>query len=123
EEKQAATEILSELAKQGIGIALDDFGTGHSSLSYLHTLPFSKLKIDRSFVMDILDNPRSLKLLTNVAQLGKDINLAVTAEGVETEAQLALIVENTQVDQIQGYLFGVPLAARDVSELVSRMAV
>lgn len=122
EERQAATTILSALAKQGIGIALDDFGTGYSSLSYLHALPFSKLKIDRSFVMDIASNPRSLRLLANVAQLGKDINLTVTAEGVETEDQLALIQDNTKVDQIQGYLFGVPLPARDVIEVVSRMA-
>jgi diguanylate cyclase (GGDEF)-like protein len=122
EERQAATTILSNLAAQGIGIALDDFGTGYSSLSYLHALPFSKLKIDRSFVMDIGTNPRSLRLLSNVAQLGKDINLTVTAEGVETEEQLALIQNNTKVDQIQGYLFGVPLPARDVIELVSRMA-
>ncbi|RYE88764.1 MAG: EAL domain-containing protein [Hyphomicrobiales bacterium] len=122
EEKDAATRILSNLASQGVGIALDDFGTGYSSLSYLHTLPFSKLKIDRSFVMDIASNPRALKLLQNVAQLGKDINLAVTAEGVETEEQLNLIVENTAVDQIQGYLFGVPLPNRDVGELIARMA-
>jgi diguanylate cyclase (GGDEF)-like protein len=122
EERDAATTILSDLAQQGIGIALDDFGTGYSSLSYLHALPFSKLKIDRSFVMDIASNPRSLKLLSNVAQLGKDINLTVTAEGVETEEQLALIQQNTLVDQIQGYLFGVPLPARDVAELVSRMS-
>jgi diguanylate cyclase (GGDEF)-like protein len=122
EERQAATTILSDLAAQGIGIALDDFGTGYSSLSYLHALPFSKLKIDRSFVMDILSNPRSLKLLANVAQLGKDINLTVTAEGVETEEQLALISTHTKVDQIQGYLFGVPLPARDTGELIDRMA-
>ena len=122
EERDAATSILSKLAKQGIGIALDDFGTGYSSLSYLHALPFTKLKIDRSFVMDITSNPRSLKLLSNVAQLGKDINLKVTAEGVETEEQLALISGHTKVDQIQGYLFGVPLPRRDVAELIARMA-
>lgn len=122
EERQAATLILSQLAAQGIGIALDDFGTGYSSLSYLHSLPFSKLKIDRSFVMDVIGNPRSLKLLANVAQLGKDINLVVTAEGVETEEQMALIEKHTKVDQIQGYLFGVPLPAREVAELVTRMA-
>jgi diguanylate cyclase (GGDEF)-like protein len=121
EERDAATKILSQLAKQGIGIALDDFGTGYSSLSYLHALPFTKLKIDRSFVMDIGTSPRSLKLLQNVAQLGKDINLLVTAEGVETEEQLQLISENTRVDHIQGFLFGVPLSARDVAELIARM--
>ncbi|WP_423065929.1 putative bifunctional diguanylate cyclase/phosphodiesterase [Devosia sp. CN2-171] len=123
EERDAATKILARLAKQGIGIALDDFGTGYSSLSYLQALPFSKLKIDRSFVMDIAANPRSLKLLSNVAQLGKDINLTVTAEGVETEDQLNLIAEHTRVDQIQGYFFGVPLPRREVAELIARMDV
>src|SRR5690606_21001981 len=93
----------------------------YSSLSYLQALPFTKLKVDRSFVMDIGVNPRSLKLLSNVAQLGKDINLIVTAEGVETEEQLALIQAHTKVDQIQGYLFGVPLPKREVAELIARM--
>jgi diguanylate cyclase (GGDEF)-like protein len=122
EEKSVATKVLNKLAKQGIGIALDDFGTGYSSLSYLQALPFTKLKIDRSFVMDIGENPRSLKLLSNVAQLGKDINLTVTAEGVETEEQLNAIATHTKVDQIQGYLFGVPLPRREVAELIARMA-
>jgi diguanylate cyclase (GGDEF)-like protein len=122
EERDTATAILGQLAKNGIGIALDDFGTGYSSLSYLHTLPFTKLKVDRSFVMDITENPRSLKLLSNVAQLGKDINLMVTAEGVESEEQLRLIAENTKVDQIQGFLFGVPLPRREIAELIGRMA-
>src|SRR3569623_1163149 len=121
EERENATKILSALGKRGIGIALDDFGTGYSSLSYLQALPFTKLKVDRSFVMDITSNPRSLKLLSNVAQLGKDINLTVTAEGVETEEQLALIQAHTKVDQIQGYLFGVPLPRREVAELIARM--
>jgi diguanylate cyclase (GGDEF)-like protein len=121
EEKEIATKILSALGKRGVGIALDDFGTGYSSLSYLQALPFTKLKIDRSFVMDIGTNARSLKLLSNVAQLGKDINLIVTAEGVETEEQLALIQEHTRVDQIQGYLFGIPLPRREVAELIARM--
>jgi EAL domain-containing protein (putative c-di-GMP-specific phosphodiesterase class I) len=121
EEKEIATKILSALGKRGVGIALDDFGTGYSSLSYLQALPFTKLKIDRSFVMDIAANARSLKLLSNVAQLGKDINLIVTAEGVETEEQLALIQEHTRVDQIQGYLFGIPLPRREVAELIARM--
>ena len=121
EEREAATKILSSLGKRGIGIALDDFGTGYSSLSYLQALPFTKLKVDRSFVMDITSNARSLKLLSNVAQLGKDINLTVTAEGVETEEQLALIQAHTKVDQIQGYLFGVPLPKREIAELIDRM--
>jgi diguanylate cyclase (GGDEF)-like protein len=122
EEREAANMIFRALAAQGIGIALDDFGTGYSSLSYLQALPFSKLKIDRSFVIDIVNNERALKLLTNVVQLGKDIGLTVTVEGVETEEQLALIDANTDVDQIQGYLFGVPLPRREVFELIARLS-
>ncbi len=122
EEKEAATIILDRLADKGCGIALDDFGTGYSSLSYLQALPFTKLKIDRSFVMDVGSNERSLKLLSNVAQLGHDIDLTVTAEGVETEEQLALISAHTKVDHVQGYLFGVPLADAAIAELISRMA-
>lgn len=122
EEKEAATIILDRLADKGCGIALDDFGTGYSSLSYLQALPFTKLKIDRSFVMDVDSNERSLKLLSNVAQLGHDIDLTVTAEGVETEEQLALISAHTKVDHVQGYLFGVPLADAAIAELISRMA-
>jgi EAL domain-containing protein (putative c-di-GMP-specific phosphodiesterase class I) len=114
--------IFRTLAAQGIGIALDDFGTGYSSLSYLQALPFTKLKIDRSFVIDVVNNERALKLLSNVARLGKDIGLTVTVEGVETEEQLALIDANTDVDQIQGYLFGVPLPRRDIFELIARMS-
>jgi diguanylate cyclase (GGDEF)-like protein len=122
ENKDVASSILSQLAARGVGIALDDFGTGYSSLSYLHAMPFTKLKIDRIFVMDILESPRALKLLSNVARMGKDINLTVTAEGVETEEQLNAIIESTAVDQIQGFLFGVPLPSHRVAELISRMA-
>jgi diguanylate cyclase (GGDEF)-like protein len=122
EEREAASVIFKTLAAQGIGLALDDFGTGYSSLSYLQALPFTKLKIDRSFVMDIKNNPRSLKLLSNVARLGKDIGLDVTVEGVETEEQFALISAHTRVDQIQGYLFGVPLPRREVFELIARLS-
>ncbi|RUT29355.1 EAL domain-containing protein [Arsenicitalea aurantiaca] len=121
EQRDAATKVLGLLAREGIGIALDDFGTGYSSLSYLQALPFTKLKIDRSFVADIATNPRSLKLLSNVAQLGKDIDLIVTAEGVETDAQLDLIEANTGIDQIQGYLFGVPLPRGKVAQIITRM--
>jgi EAL domain-containing protein (putative c-di-GMP-specific phosphodiesterase class I) len=121
EERDAATKILSGLATKGIGIALDDFGTGYSSLSYLQALPFTKLKIDRSFVMNIAADARALKLLSNVAQLGKDNNLVITAEGVETEDQLELVSQHTCVDQIQGFLFGAPLPRREIAELIGRM--
>jgi diguanylate cyclase (GGDEF)-like protein len=121
EERDIAINVLSGLAARGVGIALDDFGTGYSSLSYLSALPFSKLKIDRSFVADIADKPRALRLLTNVARLGRDLDLVVVAEGVETEAQLNAMVENTTIQQVQGYLFSRPLPQRDIAELIARL--
>ncbi|WP_323014215.1 putative bifunctional diguanylate cyclase/phosphodiesterase [Devosia sp.] len=121
EEHDIAHHVLTELAESGIAIALDDFGTGYSSLSYLNALPFTKLKIDRSFVADIVDNSRSLRLLTNVARLGRDLDLIVVAEGVETEEQLDTILAHTAIQQVQGYFFSRPLPQRDIAELITRL--
>jgi diguanylate cyclase (GGDEF)-like protein len=121
EEREIAQRVLSDLAAKGLGIALDDFGTGYSSLSYLNALPFTKLKIDRSFVADIASNPRALRLLANVARLGRDLDLTVIAEGVETEAQLNTMLEHTQIQQVQGYFFSRPLQACEISELIGRL--
>ena len=121
EEREGATDKLKALAERGISIALDDFGTGYSSLSYLHGMPFKKLKIDRSFIADITTDERSLKLMANVARLGKDLDLVLTAEGVETEAQLDAIARHTEIDQVQGFLLGTPLPAGETRELIARM--
>ncbi|MHA6299438.1 putative bifunctional diguanylate cyclase/phosphodiesterase [Devosia sp. CAU 1758] len=121
EERDLANSVLKGLADRGIAIALDDFGTGYSSLSYLSALPFTKLKIDRSFVADIAQNPRALRLLNNVARLGRDLDLVVVAEGVETEDQLTVMLEQTKVQQVQGYFFSRPLPARDIAELIFRL--
>jgi diguanylate cyclase (GGDEF)-like protein len=121
EERDIAHRVLEALAAKGVAIALDDFGTGYSSLSYLHALPFTKLKIDRSFVADIVTSPRALRLLANVAQLGRDLDLTVIAEGVETEDQLNIMVGHTKVQQVQGYFFSRPLPERDIAELISRL--
>ena len=121
EEREIAHRVLSDLAAQGIAIALDDFGTGYSSLSYLNALPFTKLKIDRSFVADIATNPRSLRLLANVARLGRDLDLTVIAEGVETEDQLNTMLAHTEIQQVQGYFFSRPLPERDIGELIGRL--
>ncbi|WIY52770.1 EAL domain-containing protein [Devosia sp. YIM 151766] len=120
EERDLAGSVLQALADRGIAIALDDFGTGYSSLSYLSALPFTKLKIDRSFVADIADDPRALRLLANVARLGRDLDLKVVAEGVETEEQLNVMLSQTSVQQVQGYFFSRPLPAKDIAELIER---
>ena len=121
EERELAQSVLKTLAQRGISIALDDFGTGYSSLSYLSALPFTKLKIDRSFVMEIAENDRALSLLANVARLGRDLDLTVVAEGVETEDQLNAMLDHTGVQQVQGYFFSRPLPARDIAELIGRL--
>ena len=121
EERDIAHRVLSDLAAKGIAIALDDFGTGYSSLSYLNALPFTKLKIDRSFVADIASNSRSLRLLANVARLGRDLDLTVIAEGVETEDQLNAMMAHTEIQQVQGYFFSRPLPERDIGELIGRL--
>jgi len=121
EQRDTAQAVLEDLAEQGITIALDDFGTGYSSLSYLDALPFTKLKIDRSFVANVADDERALKLLASVARLGRDLDLTVIAEGVETEEQLAIITAHTAIEQGQGYYFSRPLPGRDIAELIGRL--
>ena len=110
--------ILVELRKLGVRISLDDFGTGYSSLSYLHTLPLNKIKIDRSFLAGLEQDPRALKLLTGIAQLSKDLGLIIVVEGVETDEQFALVTACTEVDEIQGYLFSRPVPQADIARLL-----
>jgi len=121
EETTLAQSVLQSLSSRGVSIALDDFGTGYSSLSYLSGLPFNKLKIDRSFVQDIAGDARALSLLANVARLGRDLDLTVVAEGVETEDQLQAMLKHTGIQQVQGYFFSRPLPARDIAELIGRL--
>lgn len=102
---------MQALRALGIGLALDDFGTGYSSLASLRGLPLTQLKIDRSFVQDITVNERSATLARGIVQLGRDLNLTVLAEGVETKEQFAFL-KACGCDEFQGYHFGrpVPLA-------------
>ncbi|MBF0680271.1 MAG: EAL domain-containing protein [Devosia sp.] len=121
EEKALAQSVLMALAERGVSIALDDFGTGYSSLSYLNALPLTKLKIDKSFVTEIARDARALSLLTGVARIGRDLDLTVVAEGVETQLQFDTMLAHTSVQQVQGYLFSRPLPAADIAELISRL--
>lgn len=104
----AARAHLLELRKLGVGIAIDDFGTGHSSLAYLKQLPLDKIKIDRSFVQDVVKNEGDATIVRTVIQLSHSLKLKVLAEGVETtEHEEALV--SMGCDEGQGYLYSKPI--------------
>jgi EAL domain-containing protein (putative c-di-GMP-specific phosphodiesterase class I) len=106
---QARTiSILAELKSLGVRISVDDFGTGYSSLSRLKDFPLDKIKIDRSFTAGIDLNPESGSITQSIIALGHALGLAVLAEGVETEQQLAILTD-ASCDQLQGYLLGRPM--------------
>jgi len=98
---------MSALKARGIGFALDDFGTGYSSLAYLKRLPLDEIKIDQSFVRDVLTDPNDASIAHSILALGQSLNLAVVAEGVETEAQHAFLAKHG-CQSYQGYLFNKP---------------
>ena len=110
---------LKRIRDMGVSIVLDDFGTGYSSLSYLHDFPLQKIKLDRSFLADVLDNERSFILLDGIGELSKNLGLAVVVEGVETEAQLALVMRLGHVDEVQGYLLSPPVSHREIRNLLA----
>jgi diguanylate cyclase (GGDEF)-like protein/PAS domain S-box-containing protein len=111
--------MLEELVQSGIRISLDDFGTGYSGLSYLQTFPLNKVKIDRSFVTELHSGDRSLTLLRGMARLSAALGLKVVVEGIETTDQLEIIAAEGTVDEAQGYVFSVPLPAKQVRELIA----
>lgn len=101
-------EILQAIHSKGIGVSMDDFGTGYSSLSYLRKFPIQELKLDRSFISEIEDDPTSQALSQTVINLGENLTLDVVAEGIEREEQLN-ILKRQGYHVGQGYLFSKPL--------------
>ena len=114
-----ALQYINDLHAIGVGLAIDDFGTGYSSLAYLKKMPVQTLKIDRSFIKDIPQDPDDEAIAIAIVQLGKSMNLSVIAEGVEREDQAAFLLRHG-CNRAQGYLYGKPLAA---DEVLARWAV
>lgn len=118
ENAEETVRILDELKGLGVGLAVDDFGTGYSSLSYLKRFPVDKLKIDRSFVMDIQRGNDDCAITRAILALAHGLNLTTIAEGVETEAQRDLLDE-LGCEQMQGFLVGRPMPVEDIDELLA----
>src|SRR5207248_487252 len=113
-------EMIHSLKAIGVKLALDDFGTGYSSLSYLQRVPFDKIKIDRSFVTGASDpRGRNAALIRAMVGLASDLKMQTTAEGVETQEELAL-VRSLGCSLVQGYIFGKPMPAEDARDLAAK---
>jgi diguanylate cyclase (GGDEF)-like protein len=112
-----ARQIMHTLKALGIKLSIDDFGTGYSSLSHLQHLPFDRIKIDRSFVHAMQENPDVREITLTIIGMAKRLNMQVVAEGVETDSQLGFLNEHG-CDELQGFLFSHPLPAADLSHLL-----
>lgn len=113
-----ARSIITSLKNQGMRIALDDFGTGYSLLAHLRALPFDRLKIDKSFVTSMVDNNESAAIVNAITGLGENLNLTITAEGIE-DAEIAERLRPMGIDKGQGWHFGKPLCPAEAQALMA----
>lgn len=118
EDMEYILPLLIEIKRANIQISMDDFGTGYSSLSMLQKLPIDELKIDKSFIDTMVENDTTQKMVQNIIAIGKNFNMHVVAEGVETEAQKALL-QSYGCDLFQGYYFAKPLSKEDLMHFFS----
>ncbi len=118
QDTEKSRAALRELQRMGVHVSLDDFGTKYSSLSYLHSFPLNKIKIDQSFVRNLVGNSRMMTLLRGIVHLSAELGLRVAVEGIETTEQLELISAEGKVDEVQGYLFGIPMPASALRTLL-----
>jgi EAL domain-containing protein (putative c-di-GMP-specific phosphodiesterase class I) len=121
QDTEATLATLHQLHDLGAGIALDDFGTGYSSLSYLRRFPFDRIKIDQSFVREMSSQPDSGAIVRAIAGLSRELGMATTAEGVETQDQLDLLVA-AGCNDIQGFLFSRAVPATSIAEVCAAIA-
>jgi len=115
---EKVVETLNQLNAMGIRISIDDFGTGYSSLSYLKRFPIHTLKIDRTFVRDIVTDKNDHTIVATIIAMAHSLGIVVTAEGIETEEQLNLLIAQ-QCDHYQGYYFSKPVAAAEIEPMLT----
>ena len=121
ENPERTIKLLDQLYSLGLHLAIDDFGTGYSSLSALQQFPISTLKIDKSFVRDVANNPDDATLVSTIVQMGRNLNMDVVAEGVENELQLVFL-QSLDCTFAQGLLFGEPMSSDNYLELLLAQA-
>ena len=109
--------VINKLGEDGVSCSIDDFGTGYSSLSVLKSFPLKKLKIDRSFVVDLTEDKNDAAIVRATIAIARALNLVVLAEGVETKRHFDLLKE-LGCDSIQGYLFARPMSASEAETFV-----
>jgi EAL domain-containing protein (putative c-di-GMP-specific phosphodiesterase class I) len=114
-----ANKVLHDLESLGVTIALDDFGNGYSSLAYISTLPIHTIKIDRSFINDIRNNPQNVAIVDSIVTLAHKLKMRVIAEGVEVLDQL-IHLKTIGCDEVQGYLLSRPVPAEAARKLIAQ---
>src|SRR5206468_8359755 len=115
---EGALAVVSDLTRQGVRFTIDDFGTGYSSLGYLKRLPVHQIKIDRSFVMDMLDDESNASIVRSVVELAHSLGVRVVAEGVEDEATLDRLASYS-CDYVQGFFLGRPVVPAEITGRLS----
>ncbi len=120
-DNEPTLKTLHRMRALGVRISMDDFGTGYSSLSYLRSFPFDKIKIDRSFMRDLKSKGDSIAIIKAVISLGQSLGMSTTAEGIETEEQLAA-VRDQGCNEVQGFLFSPPISAQAVTQMLAEEA-
>jgi EAL domain-containing protein (putative c-di-GMP-specific phosphodiesterase class I) len=119
-DSEAALTTLERIKALGVQVAIDDFGTGYSSLSTLRSFPFDRIKIDRSFITDMVTNKDAAAIVNAIMALSRAMERPVVAEGVETKAQLELL-QLQGCNEIQGYLIGKPLPIESYAHITGVM--
>ncbi|ETR77910.1 diguanylate cyclase [Afipia sp. P52-10] len=119
-DRERALHMLRRIKALGVTIAIDDFGTGYSSLETLRAFPFDKIKLDRSFILEVETSPQSKAIIRAVLALGQSLDIPVLAEGVETSSQLTLLADEG-CDEAQGFLLGRPMPLEEITKSLSEV--